>query len=419
METFAQTLLIAIPVFLILIFIEYVYGVWKGKNNYRLVDILSSLSAGITNLFSRSLALGITLVGYEFLYRHLKVYEIQSTWVVYVVCFLVLDLSGYWYHRLAHTVNYFWNGHIIHHSSEDFNLAVALRQEFKIVFSLGAILLFPAAILGIKPEVVAIVAPLQLYLQYWYHTQHIHKMGFLEHILVTPSHHRVHHAINPVYMDKNYAQIFIVWDKWFGTFQPELPDQPPVYGITRPARTWNPILIGVQHLWLMIQDAWRTQSWRDKFRIWLMPTGWRPADVIEKYPVFSVKDPYQLEKYNPPVSNPLLYWSLVQLVFNFILMMYIFANYSEVSTQVGWFALYMFAAVYSYTSMLDGDRRAVWYELGKSVYALFLIWHQGGDWFGINQLWAFGSAVVAVYVILAVFITGWVTRPGKGVFQPA
>jgi alkylglycerol monooxygenase len=411
METFAKTLLIAIPVFLLLIFLEYAYGVWKGKNNYRLVDVLSSLSSGITNLFSRSMALGITLVGYEYLYQHIRVYDIQSTWLVYAICFMVLDLAGYWYHRLAHEVNYFWNGHIIHHSSEDFNLAVALRQEFKVVFSLGAILLFPAAMLGIKPEVVAIVAPIQLYLQYWYHTQHIGKMGFLEHIIVTPSHHRVHHAINPVYMDKNYAQIFIFWDKLFGTFQEELPDQPPVYGITRPAGTWNPILINLQHLWLMVKDAWRARHWRDKLRIWFMPTGWRPADVAERYPVYSVKDPYQLEKYNPPVRRPVLVWSLVQLVFNFTLMMYIFSHYSEVGARIGWFAVYMFAAIYAYTSMLDGDRRAPWYELGKSIYGWFLIVYQGYNWFGMNQWFGAATAVVGAYLILSVAFTFGVMRP--------
>ena len=104
-------------------------------------------------------------------------------------------------------------------------------------------------------------------------------MGFLENIIVTPSHHRVHHAINPEYIDKNYGQIFIFWDKLFGTFQKELPHVKPVYGITRPVRTWNPIKINFQHLWLLISDAWHTASWRDKLRIWFMPTGWRPADV--------------------------------------------------------------------------------------------------------------------------------------------
>jgi alkylglycerol monooxygenase len=182
-------------------------------------------------------------------------------------------------HRIAHQVNFFWNKHAIHHSSEDFNLACALRQSVSSFVNLFTFFLLPAAMLGVPTEVIGIVAPLHLFAQFWYHTQHISKMGILEKIIVTPSHHRVHHAINPEYMDKNISQIFIFWDKLFGTFQEELPDVPPVYGITRPAQTWNPITINFQHLWLLIQDAWRARSWWDKLRIWFMPTGWRPADV--------------------------------------------------------------------------------------------------------------------------------------------
>ena len=121
--------------------------------------------------------------------------------------------------------------------------------------------------LGVPDEVIGVVAPLHLFAQFWYHTQHINKMGFLEKIIVTPSHHRVHHAINQEYIDKNLDQIFIFWDKLFGTFQEELKEVPPVYGITRPVRTWNPVKINFQHLWLLIKDAWRTKSWKDKFTL--------------------------------------------------------------------------------------------------------------------------------------------------------
>jgi hypothetical protein len=132
--------------------------------------------------------------------------------------------------------------------------------------NLFTFLLIPAALLGVPTSVIAITLPLHLFLQFWYHTKHIKKMGFLENILVTPSHHRVHHAINPEYLDKNHSQIFIFWDKIFGTFQAELDDVPPVFGITRPAHTWNPIKINFQHLALLIKDAWRAENWKDKLR---------------------------------------------------------------------------------------------------------------------------------------------------------
>lgn len=157
--------------------------------------------------------------------------------------------------------------------------------------------MIPAALLGISPLVIATVTPIQFFAQFWYHTRHINRMGFLEHIIVTPSHHRVHHAINKEYLDKNLSQIFIIWDKLFGTFQEERADIPPVYGITRPVRTWNPFKINFQHMWLLIKDAWRAGNVKDKLQVWTNPTGWRPKDVEEAYPVYKIDDVYNFEKY--------------------------------------------------------------------------------------------------------------------------
>ena len=176
--------------------------------------------------------------------------------------------------------------------SEEFNLACALRQTISSFFNIFVFLLIPAAFLGIPSEVITLILPLHLFMQFWYHTQHIDKMGVLEKIIVTPSHHRVHHAVNKEYLDKNLGQIFIFWDKIFGTFQEELPDVKPIYGITRPANTWNPIKINFQHLFLLIKDAWRSPKLVDKFKIWFMPTGWRPDNFDELYPVDKMDDVY-------------------------------------------------------------------------------------------------------------------------------
>src|SRR6185503_10305211 len=239
-------------------------------------------------------------------------FNLRSLFIL--LLFFALDFAGYWVHRLQHVTNFFWNGHIVHHSSEEFNLACALRQSISAIVKTFAIFLLPAALLGVPGQVIGVVAPLHLFAQFWYHTQHINKMGFLEKIIVTPSHHRVHHAINPEYIDKNYGQIFIFWDKLFGSFQQELPDVPPVYGITRPVRTWNPIKINFLHVWLLIKDAWRTKSWKDKVRLWIMPTGWRPEDVKAKYPVYKIDDVYNFEKYESKASLALHIWSWVQMI---------------------------------------------------------------------------------------------------------
>src|SRR6185436_14867293 len=261
--------------------------------------------------------------------------HVSSSFLTYFIAFISLDFAGYCVHRISHQYNFFWTNHIIHHSSEEFNLACALRQSISSIIKIFAFFLLPAALLGVPAEVIAIVAPLHLFAQFWYHTQHIKKMGFLEKIIVTPSHHRVHHAVNPEYMDKNLSQIFIVWDKLFGTFVEEKKDIPPVYGITRPARTWNPIKINFQHIWLLIKDAWRTNSWKDKFTLWFKPTGYRPADVAEKYPVHKIEDVYHFEKYDTRTSPLFNAWTWVQLLFTLVIIAYLFGQIAYINNLDG------------------------------------------------------------------------------------
>ena len=295
---YITTLNIAIPVFISLILLEIFYAKYLDRTHViRSMDTLSSLCSGLTNVIRDVLGLTIIILSYDFMVDNLALFKIKTTWLTYVIAFIGIDFAGYWVHRINHSINYFWNHHIIHHSSEEFNLACALRQSISNFFSLTFIFLIPTAILGIPTEVITFLAPLHLFAQYWYHTRLIGKLGFLEHIIVTPSHHRVHHAINKEYLDKNLSQIFIIWDKLFGTFQEELDDVPPVYGVKRPVRSWNPIYINFVHLFLLIKDAWRTNNWIDKFRIWFMPTGWRPKDVEKKFPVSTIDSTNNYEKY--------------------------------------------------------------------------------------------------------------------------
>jgi alkylglycerol monooxygenase len=231
MEQYGKILLIAMPIFLILVLFEKWYGWRKGKDTVRTMDMISSLSSGVTNVTKDVLGVSFAIISYQWFLDHFAVTHIKATWLVYLVAFIVLDFAGYVVHLIDHKINFFWNSHIIHHSSEEFNLACALRQSISVLVRLFVVLLLPAAALGVPVEVIAIVTPLHLFAQFWYHTQHIGKMGFLEKIIVTPSHHRVHHAINKEYIDKNLGQILIIWDKMFGTFQEELKEVPPVYGM--------------------------------------------------------------------------------------------------------------------------------------------------------------------------------------------
>jgi sterol desaturase/sphingolipid hydroxylase (fatty acid hydroxylase superfamily) len=410
MEQYGKILLIAMPAFLFLVLFEKWWGWRKGKDTVRNMDMISSIGSGVTNVTKDVAGLTLVILSYPFLLRNLAITHVQSTVAVYIIAFFALDLAGYWLHRLQHVTNFFWNGHIVHHSSEEFNLACALRQSISSIIKTFAIFLLPAALLGVPGQVIAVVAPLHLFAQFWYHTQHINKMGFLEKIIVTPSHHRVHHAINPEYIDKNYGQIFIFWDKLFGTYQPELSDVPPVYGITRPVRTWNPIKINFQHVWLLIKDAWRTKNWKDKFRIWLMPTGWRPADVAAKYPVYKIQDVYHFEKYDTKASVPLKAWSWIQIITILLFISYLFGSIATInqldSSYIFVYSGFVFLSVYALTELMDRSQYAIVWEILRSGTGIGLIYNQS-DWFGASSTIPNIQYFLTGYFILSISITGY------------
>ena len=407
MEAYAQALNFAIPFFLTLILIEQFAARRMGLVINRGADMIASLSSGVTNTVKDVLGLSIAIISYGWLVDRVAVYTIQSTWLVYAVAFIAKDFAGYWIHRLEHEINLLWNRHVVHHSSEEFNLACALRQSISAFISFFGVFMLPAALLGVQTKVIAIVAPLHLFAQFWYHTRTINRLGWLEYFLVTPSHHRVHHAINPIYIDKNYSQVFIIWDRLFGTFQSELHDVPPVYGIKNPARTWNPILINFQHVWLLIQDAWHTNNWMDKLRIWVMPTGWRPADVVQKYPVKIIDDPAKLEKYDTGLSKPLLIWSWAQFLVTTTLAIYLFNRIAAIgSPGIFLYGLFVFVSVYSFASLMDKNPRTIVYELVRLLLGISLIgWH--GDWFGLDTFIAGGSRLMVGYLGASVAVTIW------------
>lgn len=407
METYGMIVMMATPFFYGLVLFENWYDRRTGKNTMRNMDTISSLSSGITNATKDVLGLGFALISYQFLVEHITVYKVQTTVLTYIIAFLSLDFAGYWGHRWAHTINFFWNKHLIHHSGEEFNLACALRQSISMFVNLFVFLMLPAALLGVEYKVIAVVAPLHLFAQFWYHTRHIGKMGFLEKIFVTPSHHRVHHAINPIYVDKNYGEIFILWDKWFGSFQPELDEVPPVYGITRPVSTWNPIKINFLHLWLLIQDAWRTNNWRDKFRIWFMPTGWRPADIVERFPVNKIDDVYAYKKYDTDNSKQMQTWIWMQFIMTNFFTLYLFGNLGHIGApNMFYYGLFLFLGVYSFTELMDLKQDAFVFELIKNVLGIVLIYITG-SWFGVEKLIPSGTILIIGYFIISTGVTAY------------
>ena len=405
MEEYGKILVFVMPIFLILIIIEKIFGHYKGEDTSPNMDSVSSVSSGMVNSVKDVLGISVTLVSYDWMVSKIALLHLEANILTYIIGFIVIDFYGYWSHRLSHQINFLWNKHAIHHSSEEFNLACALRQTVSSFVNLFTFLLIPAALIGVPAKVIAITIPVHLFLQFWYHTKHIKKIGFLENILVSPSHHRVHHAINPEYMDKNHSQIFIFWDKLFGTFQEELNNVPPVYGITRPAQTWNPIRINFQHLWLLITDAWRAEKWKDKFTIWFKPTGWRPENFETKYPVTKIIDVYNFEKYGTHHSKKLMYWSIFQAAITLVMITYMYNSIAIIGLpNVFIYGAFIFVSVYSYTELMDERKSSILWEGIRFAFGIGLIFYFG-DWFGMNQLFPFANYVILSYLIASMLIT--------------
>jgi alkylglycerol monooxygenase len=407
MVEYGKILIIAMPCFLLLIIIEKLYGYYKGVDHVPLMDSVSSISSGITNATKDVLQISITILAYEQMVDNLAFFTIKESVLAYVIAFIAIDFQGYWTHRWSHQINFFWNKHAIHHSSEEFNLSCALRQSVSTFINLFTFLLLPAALLGVPAKVIAITLPIQFFVQFWYHTKYINKMGFLEKIIVTPSHHRVHHAINPEYMDKNHSQVFIIWDKLFGTFQEELPEVPAVFGITRPAETWNPIKINFQHLWVLIRDAWHAEKFSDKLKIWFMPTGWRPEGFDEKYPLHKIDNVFDFKKFGTDNSKTLIGWSVTQLLITLLLITYFFDNIAQImeASKAGIFlyGAFVFLTVYSYTELMDKNKYSFVWEGIRFAFAVTIV-TMTGSWFEIDTVVPFGTYIVLGYLTISLLV---------------
>mgnify|MGYP000577601682 CR=1 FL=1 len=403
MKTYAEVLMIAIPMFIGLLFIEYLVSRYRKMEVINSFDTISSLSSGITNTIKDVLGLAVIILSYDWMVNHVAIFDIKSSVLAYVLAFIGIDFAGYWTHRFEHEINLLWNRHIIHHSSEEFNLACALRQNVSAIFGIFFFLFLPMAIIGVPAEVVAVVAPIHLFAQFWYHTRLINKMGFLEYIIVTPSHHRVHHAINDKYLDKNYGQIFIIWDKMFGTFQEELDEEKAVFGVKRQVNTWNPLLINFQHLLLLIKDAFYTKRLGDKLRVFYMPTGWRPKDREENDPVEYIKDPKTQVKYFTTASTAMHIWLWIQLITTLLLMLFMFSRIDQVDFEyILLYGLFLTAGIFAYTSLMD---RSNWSYLAESIKLIVggvILW-QLGTWFDLELLIPFGTAIIISYLIFSFF----------------
>jgi sterol desaturase/sphingolipid hydroxylase (fatty acid hydroxylase superfamily) len=268
-------IVLAIPVFFALIAVELLAAWIAGKPRYRLADAVSDLSCGIVQQLTELVLKAALFAGYVLIFERFRIATLggDRLWA-WIACLVGVDFLYYWFHRTSHEVGAMWATHVVHHQSEDFNLAVALRQgAFQGAFSW--VFYLPLAWLGFPPLLFLTVSSINTLYQFWIHTETIGKLGPLEWVFNTPSHHRVHHGRNPEYIDRNHAGMFIVWDRLFGTFEPER--AAPVYGITTPLRSWNPVWANA-HYWVeLLSLARQARRLSDRLRVFLKPPGWRPA----------------------------------------------------------------------------------------------------------------------------------------------
>jgi len=372
---------LAIPLFLIFMLLEYLYLKIQGRSLHRYNDSVTSLSMGLLLLLSDALLKAYTFMVFIYLWENFRIFDFGisevATWVTF---FFLVDFCYYWFHRTAHEVNFLWGAHVGHHQSEEYNLTASLRQSaFQYAFSW--VFYLPLALLGCPPAAFLILfIALKLY-QFWLHTQAIDRIPFIEGILSTPSSHRVHHAKNPIYIDRNYGGTLVVWDRMFNSWQPELADQPCHYGTTHPLKTLNPIQGNLQHWSMLAKDTIKTEKWSDKVRLWFKPTGWRPEDCQNRelnQASMQKSGCVNREKYDPQVSLLVkIYVGFCLLSIIALTVMFTFLAPVLSASQLAIGAILILLGLVVTTDFLEGNRK---YALIEIVRLPVLAWFASTLW---------------------------------------
>ncbi len=314
----SKVIVFATPVFLLMIALEYWWGLSRaragtGHNTYTLSDTINSINLGILSQLAGALSKLLTIGIYTLVFGAVAMdpdATFWKTWYGALLALIFYDLCYYWLHRAGHEVSLFWAAHVVHHQSQQYNLSTALRQTSSGPL-LSWIFYLPMALAGVPPEIFAIVALVDLLYQFWVHTEQVGKLGWFDRVFCSPSNHRVHHAVNTQYLDKNYGGILVLWDRLFGSFAME--EEKCVYGTRGQLNSWDPLWANVEVYAALARDSWRTRRWADKVRVWCKPPGWQPADLALAH----LKPEFRLEsvtQFNPPLSRRAQWFAGVQFL---------------------------------------------------------------------------------------------------------
>jgi sterol desaturase/sphingolipid hydroxylase (fatty acid hydroxylase superfamily) len=263
----------AIPFFILTVIIEVILTVKVKMEDYEFKDAATSIAMGLGNVFLGLISKSLVFVVFLFFYEY-RFFTLPFAWWSWILILFAEDFCYYWFHRISHENRLFWASHVVHHSSQKYNLSTALRQTWSGSFY-SFIFWIPLILIGFHPMMVLTQISISLLYQYWIHTELIQKMPkWFEAIFNTPSHHRVHHATNPQYLDRNHAGIFIIWDRLFGTFEPEV--EKPVYGLGKNIETYNPIKVAFNEWFQLFRDVFTTNtSFKNRINYFLKPPGWK------------------------------------------------------------------------------------------------------------------------------------------------
>jgi sterol desaturase/sphingolipid hydroxylase (fatty acid hydroxylase superfamily) len=391
---------LAIPFFFLLIGLEMVVSRIQRVPRYRFHDSITSLSCGTGEQVIVVFTAGLAVLAYAYAEKHLAVTHIpMRSPVAWLLVFVLVDHSYYWFHRASHRVNFLWAGHSVHHQSEEYNLSTALRQNW-IENLLAWPFYVPLAVVGFPLAMFATASTLNTLYQFWVHTRVIRRLGPVEGVLNTPSSHRVHHGIDPKYVDRNYGGMFMLWDRLYGTYQPE--EEEPHYGTVKPLESWSPLWANVDGWVRLARMARATSRAKDKLYVLLAPPEWRPADLGGPVVVPEV-DPASYKKYDTEAPRAIDRYVLVQ-----------FGIAAAVTSAIMWFArdlpgtlvaagsCWVLAALVGWGGLFEGKAWAVPLEMGR---------HAAGVALGVLLMVAgYGEVVLAGAVLAGAVSMGLLAR---------
>jgi alkylglycerol monooxygenase len=362
----------AIPLFFLLIGVEHlVLRAQRRTAVYRFADSITNLSCGIGQQVLEPFFKGIALVPYAWLYAHARVHTMSAASpVAWVLVIVGLDLGFYAFHRASHRVGFLWAVHSVHHQSEEYNLSVALRQPWLQAIT-APFFYLPLAVLGFPPLMYLVAVTVDTLYQFWIHTQAVRRLGPLEWIMNTPSHHRVHHGVDPEYVDKNYAGIFIVWDRLFGTYERE--GRAPTYGTVKVVPTWDPLRANLAHWRELGRMSFATKAFADKLRVWLAPPDWRPADLGGPV-VVPPADPAAHPRYDAKAPRAIQTYVAAQLALAAVAVTaYLWVEATAPRVFLGAAAGVLIATLVAWGGLLEGKRWAWPLEVARLVAGAGLV----------------------------------------------